>query len=79
MPYTLTEISSARPDLAYFGRHRFEFNEIQLSHNGILNLYVLVSNDTDTDIVFENMVSNADAIVTHTFYYNKAFVTAEVT
>ena len=58
-------------------RYEMSFDPLLLDANGILNIYVSVSNDTKK-LDFLDVYKNSDAVVVHSLYNTKGFVSAEI-
>ncbi len=59
------------------GRYEISFNPLLLDANGILNIYVSISNNTKK-LDFLDVYKKSDAVVVHSLYNTKVFVSAEI-
>jgi hypothetical protein len=76
VPYKNAHI--AKPVLvSNAGRYEMLFDPLQLDSNGILNIYVSISNDTKK-LDFLDVYKKSDAVVVHSLYNTKGFVSAEI-
>jgi len=76
VPYVSAKILT-KTNILSRGRFELNFDRIKLDANGILNLYVIASNATKK-LSFEDIHKVADAVIIHSFYEKKAFVSAEL-
>ena len=76
VPYVSAKIIT-KSNIQKIGRFDVTFDPIKLDANGILNLFVIASNSTK-QLSFDDITKVSDAVIIHSFYDTKSFVSAEI-